>query len=189
MEIPDRAWDIGLKIVATAGVLLGAFVGIGEYLYSQAQMATLETAKFEADQHKPILDRQIANYFEATTLAATIALTDDQSERSKLQHEFFIKYFGPMVIIEDRGQSSPSNKGEQPKYSDNRNVESKMIAFGACLQKNCRSSQLKQLSLELADACRLSLLQDMQARVDALQTGLNITKRLKLDRDEEEHAR
>jgi len=71
--------------------------------------------------------------------------------------------------------------GEQAKYASDRNVEARMIAFEKCLERKCGSDALKQSSLELSDACRISLLLGAQDRANGLRSQLDkldVTKRL-----------
>lgn len=47
-----------------------------------------------------------------------------------------------------------------PCTLDNENVSEAMGRFATCLEKNCGKTQLQNLSLELANACTLSLSED-----------------------------
>ena len=177
-ERGQRNWDTGLKIAGVVGLFVGSIVGLGEYIYNANQQATLETNKFAADQNRLLLEKQVKLYFDASRLAAKISLEPEGKDREKDILEWETLYYGPMVIVEDRttGQTNPQPPppaGVEGKYADDRNVEKRMIAFRDCLKKNtCQGQTLQAFSLQLADACRLSLAQTAQDRIDALRSQL-----------------
>ena len=168
----ERDWDMPLKIVGLFGIVIGSLIGIGEYVYSARQQAALETAKFEAEQSRLLLEKQTELYFKASELAARISTESDVKEKMNDFLTFQTLYYGPMVIVEDRvtAASYTPKAGEEGKYATDRNVERRMIAFHDCyLDHECaKEGTLQNLSLQLADACRLSLLLTTQGRVNAL---------------------
>jgi hypothetical protein len=100
----------------------------------------------------------------------------DGKERKKDAQDWEELYYGPMVIVEDR-VTGKTAAGIEGKYASDRNVEKRMIAFHYCLigSVECRGD-LQTISLQLADACRLSLLQTAQERIDALKSQMPTIK-------------
>jgi hypothetical protein len=78
-------------------------------------------------------------YTTASTAAATLATSDDQTERTAALKRFWSLYWGELALVEDR------------------RVEQAMVKFGEGLKRNADREELQQLSLALAHACRDSL--------------------------------
>jgi hypothetical protein len=96
---------------------------------------------------KPLWDRQLGLYIEATEAAATIATTRDDVARKVAEARFWVLYWGPLAAVEDVGLSKQKNAV----------IEAAMVKFGDQLQKGYTSwnaSEMEQLSLELAHSVR-----------------------------------
>jgi hypothetical protein len=141
-----RRRDFALKFVAAALALVGAAVGIYEYLDGVQQQS-----------RRPYWERQVALYFDATSAAATLATSDDETKRSTAAAEFWKLYWGPLALVEDR------------------EVEATMVQFGDCLATRCPQAQLQQLSLALAHTCRNSLAKSWKLTLDQLKGRVHDT--------------
>jgi hypothetical protein len=140
------AFDEWLKILALVGAL--ASFAWGVYQWRVTSIQQLAQAKGEADRlaasrkieaTKPFLERQLKLYTEAAQTAATLSTTADTRERAKATRRFWELYWGELALVE------------------NREVEGAMKALGDALSANASASDLQQLSLRLAHACRRSL--------------------------------
>jgi hypothetical protein len=175
----EHKLELWLKIIGFFGLILGAVIGIGEYVYTANRQAALETNRFAADQNRLVLEKQTELYFQAALLAGKLAVEPNGPERTKDFRAFEEIYYGPMVIVEDRGAASnpPVTAAEPGVYARTRNVEGSMVDFHNCyLDEHCSAgSGLKQHALQLADSCRLSLAQTTQERVSALRTQLSLS--------------
>jgi hypothetical protein len=127
-----RRWDILLKVVA----LLGSALAIYGYF-----------DKKETEFRRPFWDEQLKLYFEATDTAAKIAnlppapagAAPAGDERDTAIGRFWQLYYGSLRVVEDTTTSRA------------------MEAFGTCLRDKCSQTTLKDLSLDLADACKKSV--------------------------------
>ena len=97
-------WDLLLKAFGAIGLIATACFGLGEYYVNWNQTNTLETNKFDSEQHKLYFDKQLEYYLEVTSTVGTIISTHDKHKREELIQKFDALYYGPMVIAE-------SNKG------------------------------------------------------------------------------
>ena len=88
---------------------------------------------------KPFLELQLQLYTTASTATATLATSDDQTERAAALKRFLALYWGELALVEDR------------------RVEQAMVAFGKGLKRNADREELQRLSLDLAHAFRDSL--------------------------------
>jgi hypothetical protein len=103
---------------------------------------------------KPIRENQLKLYVDASSAAASIAtLSTDSPEWMKAKMDFLRLYWGPLAMVEDYQHDL------KPGVERTITVELAMMAFKKCLDdKECvGSSQMKNLSLALADTCRISL--------------------------------
>ena len=144
--MPNLTFDQWLKILGLVG-LVGGFVW-GVYQWRDKSDRELAQARFEAERlatsrkieaTKPFLERQLKLYTEASQVAATLATTPDNKERSKATKRFWELYWGDLALVENQG------------------VEAAMVALGDALSRNSPQTELQQLSLRLARACRISL--------------------------------
>lgn len=172
-------WDLLLKAFGAIGLVATACFGLGEYYVNWSQTNTLETNTFDSEQHKLYFDKQLEYYLNVTATVATIASTHDKRKREDLIQKFDAFYYGPMVILEHRGDSAdPSKHQVGEKYALDANVEQHMIAVHKCLAANCTDGELQEQSLALADACRSALALDWAGRVKNLKTGLDLKGRI-----------
>ena len=126
--------------------LLGAVVAFawGVYQFSINQKNQSETRRIEAT--KPFLDRQLVLYTTATQATATIATSPDAADVAAAQLRFWSLFWGELALVEDK------------------RVEAAMVEFGRALNKKAAKSDLEQLSLALARACRDSLAESWGVR-------------------------
>jgi hypothetical protein len=125
-------------LVAVGGLLWG----VTSFLITSRIQA--ETRQLEA--RRPFLERQLTLYTEATQNAAILATSSDAAAIEKARQRFWELYWGELAMVENGGINV--NKG---------GVESAMVLFGQCLNKNCSQAELQPLALKLAHACRDSL--------------------------------
>ncbi len=127
-----RTIDCFTKLVTAVVIIFGGWWTVYQYLNGRADQ--LSTQRIEA--RKPLLEKRLQLYVEATTATATIATSKDVNEVAKAKEQFWRLYFGPMRLVEDY------------------RVWDSMRDFGACLQdkSKCQSS-LMDLSDKLAIHC------------------------------------
>jgi hypothetical protein len=91
---------------------------------------------------KPLLDKQLSLYFEASATAAMIVKTTDEAERKKAINNFWRLYYGPLVMVE------------------NTSVSGSMKSFGSCLDgtDQCNENDLRDRALALATSLQRALL-------------------------------
>lgn len=91
---------------------------------------------------KPLLDKQLSLYFEASTTAATIVKTTDEAERKRAINNFWRLYYGPLVMVESTA------------------VSGSMKSFGFCLDgtDQCNENDLRDRALSLATNLQRALL-------------------------------
>ena len=142
----DEKLESSIKIIG-AFIALGGFIW-GMFTYFDARERESETRRIEAT--KPFLERQLQLYTEATQIAATLATVTTDSIEAKTMQRFWELYWGELALVESA------------------NVEYAMKNFGDGLIFEYDKSQLQQLSLELAHACRASL---------AISWGVNLWER------------
>ncbi len=171
-----KRWDVIVKALGAVGLVAAAGIGLGEYVVTGNQIATLETSKLDSEQHKLFFDKQLEYYVKATDTVATLANTTDPKKREELIRTFNILYYGPMVIFEERRADIPQQTGE--KYTNDINVERHMVAIHNCILRQCPNGELSRESLALADACRFALSVNWENRVQGLRNGLDLKKRL-----------
>ena len=127
-----------VSFLTFALALIGLPIGLWQYF-----------EKAENEYKKPLWEKQLNYYLEATRAAASIAvLLNEETDTSKVEWQkervrFWQLYYGELVVVED------------PE------VSKAMVAFGKCLRQyelsQCDQKTLKQLSLDLAQACRTSV--------------------------------
>ena len=127
--------DQAVKTLSILGAVATFAWGVFQYAENDKKQA--ETRRIEAT--KPFLDRQLKLYTEATQSAATLASTEDRSERAAAIKRFWSLYWGELALVEDKG------------------VEAAMVMLGKGLERGAPQQELKQLSLKLAHAARESL--------------------------------
>jgi hypothetical protein len=111
---------------------------------SEARERQAVTDKEHAQREfmKPLLDKQLSLYFEASATAATIVKTTDEAERKKAINNFWRLYYGPLVMVESQG------------------VSGAMKSFGFCLDgtEQCDENDLQERALALATSLQKALL-------------------------------
>ncbi len=112
-----------------------------QYNAQQAATAAQQASDREQALLKPVWEKRLELYFTASETAATIALSNDKTERDKAEAKFMQLYAGPLVIVEDA------------------DVEGAMINFHSCLtgQDACDQPELQRRSLTLASKARDSI--------------------------------
>jgi len=131
--------DAVAKIITAIAVICGG--AFATYQYFSNREYQLTTARIEAQ--KPFLDKRLQLYLDATTAAATIATSKNESEVEKAKEQFWKLYLGPMIVVQD-----PT-------------VENPMRQFADCLQdsKKC-DAPIAELARGLAQTCNRSLTRD-----------------------------
>lgn len=143
-------------LVTVAGFAFGIYQYRAQQIQnreSQERLARQETEARErqADRDKenaqrefmkPLLDKQLSLYFEASATAATIVKTTDETERKKAINNFWRLYYGPLVMVESTG------------------VSGSMKSFGFCLDgtEQCNENELRDRALALATSLQQALL-------------------------------
>ena len=111
---------------------------------SEARERQAVTDKEHAQREfmKPLLDKQLSLYFEASATAATIVKTTDEAERKKAINNFWRLYYGPLVMVESQ------------------DVSGAMKSFGFCLDgtEQCDENDLRERALALATSLQKALL-------------------------------
>jgi hypothetical protein len=130
-----------------------------ERIREEQQNAADEASRRETQREfaKPLWDKQLSLYIEATEQAATIATVKDAIKRGDAEERFFELYWGPLAAVEDIG----------PMKQDTADIEHAMVEFGRELEKKPEdrdATTLKQLSLQLAHAVRKSIAPAFQAQ-------------------------
>lgn len=103
----------------------------------------------ELELRKPFWEKQLELYFAASEAAATIATSNNPSDKRAAEAKFWVYYWGSLAIVEDAGMKKPEDAV----------VEGAMVRFGFCLdgKEACDADELKQRSLSLAHRCRESV--------------------------------
>lgn len=127
--------ESSLKVLASLVALIGLFWGM--FTYFDSKEREFETRRLEAT--RPFLERQLELYTHATRAAATLAASEDAAARAAASKRFWELYWGELALVEDQ------------------EVERAMVALGRGLRNDVGASQLQQMSLNLAHACRESL--------------------------------
>src|SRR5437016_10086000 len=135
-------------LVAVAGFLFGVY----QYQKQQGLNRMSATESRDREFLRPLWEKQVALYFDASEAAATIATTSDPEERRKAEARFWTLYWGPLVMVE-----SPEVSGAMKK-------------FGNCLRGE-GDGDLRDLSLSLASAFQSSLTEGANLRLVEFSKG------------------
>jgi hypothetical protein len=130
-------WNFNQVTAALSMVGAAVVFGWGVVQFVATQNAQIETRRIEATM--PFLERQLRLYTEATQAAAALATSKDPAELDAANERFWSLYWGELALVEDA------------------RVEAAMVRFGQALKSGAGGSELEQLSLALARACRDSL--------------------------------
>jgi hypothetical protein len=127
-----RTIDCLAKLITAFAILFGGWWTVYQYLKGRADQ--LNTQRIEA--RKPLFEKRLQLYVEATSAAATVATSKDVNEVAKATEQFLRLRHGPMALVEDA------------------KVENAMARFEACMEdkSKCESS-LIDLSDKLALVC------------------------------------
>ena len=128
-------FETGVKVLSILGAVATFAWGMFQYIENNKEQS--ESRRIEAT--KPFLERQLKLYTEATQSAATLATSENPSERAAAIKRFWSLYWGELALVEDK------------------EVEAAMVGLGKGLDRQASPAELKQLSLKLAHACRDSL--------------------------------
>jgi hypothetical protein len=135
-----------LKLLAALGAIASFIWGV--WVWQDKSDKELQQQKLEARRRsesrrieatQPFLERQLKLYTEVSQVAALIATSDDSYEKTKATQRFWELYWGELALVE------------------NQEVESAMVAMGRSIEGSAEHDERKQLSLQLAHACRKSL--------------------------------
>jgi hypothetical protein len=158
-EDASRFWTVVFGAVTTVGLLFGGVYSLMEYwdgrertLHEQEQQRVALSSQNEATRlaaQQAFATKHLETCSEAARLAATIA-TSTGNERAMALQNFLVLYWGPLAVVEG---------------SD---VEGTMVQLGKCLADKCPDSQLRQLSLDLAHACRKEVEKNFEVHLPEL---------------------
>src|SRR5262245_46171795 len=119
------SFDEWLKFLGLIGAIASFSWGVYQWRAKSTQelaQAKVEVNRLAASRKveatKPFLERQLKLYTEASQVAAAIATTGDNSERSKAAKRFWELYWGELALVE------------------NQDVEAAMVALGDGLSRN-----------------------------------------------------
>jgi hypothetical protein len=185
-DVKYKHRDFVLKLVGGLFVLIGGVVGLFEYGVSIKKEIAFKEVDIKGEENRSLLNKQFELYFEASRLAASIAAemnpktAKDQTQLALDKHNFETLYFGPMVIVEERSgtpvPTATAQSVDQGKYTADGDVERRMIEFHRCVFEKGNTCDPRNLSLALADSCRISLAKRSRERVDELQKTLPLRK-------------
>jgi hypothetical protein len=98
---------------------------------------------------RPLWEREIATYFRASEVVATIATAGDRPARDSAKVEFWKLYHGPLVILETKALSGA------------------MVAFGNCLDgtESCPESEMRNRALAVSSAIQQAVEEHAVRRV------------------------
>ena len=135
--------------------------------FEQWKKQASEERQFQFDVRKefqkPFYQRQMDLCIEASDAAATLATTSDKQKASAAWDTFWRLYWGPLVTVEEKDDSSPTGVvGRMVDYGQLlRDLcpnlpcpAAKQRCGGACAQEEGSPSCLQCASLNLARACR-----------------------------------
>ncbi|MDJ0656130.1 MAG: hypothetical protein QNJ40_18350 [Xanthomonadales bacterium] len=140
MKVNLNRIEFTLKALGAASIIVGGALGLWKYFDAS-----------EKEYRRPLWERQIAVYFEATNATGLLVSATDPQQLATAERSFWKLYYGPMALVEDL------------------QVEQAMVQFGRCLRDQCEMAQLRKLSLSLAHACRASLGESWAHKLPELQ--------------------
>jgi len=136
--------ELGGRVVAIVTTLLaiGGFVwGILQFQLEQRENRASQQRQAEREFMKPWLESQWDSYMKALAAATTLATSEDSEKVKQASDEFWVFYYGKMILVETR------------------DVSKAMVRFGHCLDgtDTCDKSERKGRALQLASAMAKSL--------------------------------
>ena len=167
-ETTQRKWSLRIQAISTIALIIGGIFALWRYYDTTAR-----------EFQKPLWDRQVKLYFEATRVAASLTTTEPGDEWDKLSNKFWQLYRGPMCLIEDQGvEAAMVNFGKALVDIQNIMESLKGTKISDLPSANNQNSiriiaekrkELQSLSLRLSWACRDSLNETMDAGLPALK--------------------
>ena len=135
-----------MKTIALLGACIGFGFGLYQYYDSNRKVF-----------RKPVWEKQISLYFDATKAASVIATQTNGKEWDKANAAFRSLYYGELCIVEDD------------------TVIAEMIRFKNLLDKlqrepNTPKEELQSASIDLAHACRQSISDTWSIELKSLDT-------------------
>ena len=115
-------------------------VGLYQYVATSSQTA-----------RRPFLEEQTKLCFQASETVARIATTDDPVKWKTAYDDFWMLYWGPLAIVEDRASD---------KIGEFRDVAKEMVDFGKALKtidkplQNLPLNQLTGSAIAVSRACQ-----------------------------------
>lgn len=150
-------------LLAFAGFLFGVYQYVDQQATNRREAAQrskdelairareLEKQVSARDQDfmKPLWERELATYFQASDVVATIASTRDPGKRRAAEEEFWRLFHGPLVILETKDLSGA------------------MVALGTCLQRpdRCTDSEVKNRALAVSSAIQQAIQEHADLRL------------------------
>jgi hypothetical protein len=151
-----KGWTQWLGRHATTFSTLLAVIGFcaGIYQYWSQQTANREAEKSNRDLEfmKPLWEKQLALYLQASEAAATIATSTDPVKVTEATNKFWMLYQGPLIVMEDTS------------------VRDAMRHYGDAL-KASPQGDLKDLSKQLGSALQKSLVDTAQLKIEQFRQG------------------
>jgi hypothetical protein len=156
-DLKLKKWDLVFKLGGLLALVFGIAWPLFQYTNTlekeredrekrvvvEQQQREKELDAVLREARKPFLERQLALYFEATTVASRISTLTTGPEREKARKRFYELYHGELSIVED-----------EP-------VARAMVDFKKTLElhdiQEATDSDMQVASLMLAHACRDSL--------------------------------
>ena len=140
------------------GVLAVAAFLFGVFQYLEQQQKELDTREHELEKQaaardqefmRPLWEREIAAYFNASETVATIATSADAAERRAATEQFWKLYHGPLVILETKALSGA------------------MVSFGRCLDgtESCSGGEVRNRALAVSSAIQQAIQEHANLRL------------------------
>src|ERR1700686_1520426 len=140
-----KQWDLRIKIATLVAAAIGGVWALCSY-----RLTT------EKEFRRPLWDKQLSLYFDASVAAGKIAtLPASSKDRESSISDFWNLYFGPLVVVED-----------------DENVCKAMVDFGNCLPVPGRSYP-EDSSCEVEDEPNRAVLRDRALKMaNAIQVSI-----------------
>ena len=140
-----------LPVITGLLAVAGFWFGIIQYLHAEKESLAHQQNEFLREIAKPMWDKRIAIFIEATETTATIATVKDRNSEKfvKAEARFWELYWGPMAAVEGVAEFKKESAG----------IETAMVNFGDELKKkdNASANKLQRLSLSLAHEVRTAI--------------------------------
>jgi hypothetical protein len=156
-------------LLALAGFLFGVVQYVEQQQRNRAEAMAradeqIQAMAFEAERQaeardqefmKPLWEREIATYFRAAEVVATLAAETDPSALRAAEEEFWVLYLGPLVVIETQALSGA------------------MKSFGECLNGTdaCSRAQRANRALAVSSAIQGAIEEHAALRLSEFSQG------------------